>query len=95
MPVFVWAFRCPFEELSTQQTCNSVSEERRNTQTLLSESSEGLLPCSFFFFPSRTTLIQQGHCPLPVGYSDLCYAATSSEEHNDVACGHNSHRSQT
>ena len=48
-----------------------------------------------FFFPSRTTLIQQGHCPLPVGYSDLCYAATSSEEHNDVACGHNSHRSQT
>lgn len=51
----------------------------------------------FYFFLSKTTLIRQGHCPLPVGDSYMCYAVIFLlvEESNEVFCSHNFRRSQT
>lgn len=51
----------------------------------------------YFFFLSKTTLIQEGHCPLPVGDSYICHVVIFplGEESNEVFCSHNFCRSQT
>lgn len=95
--MFVVTFGNPFEEINTQQIYNFVSKDKYSKSRIQQLWKIIMVFLLLLFSYPRQQLIRQGHCPLSIGDSYMCYAVISllGEKSNEVFCSHNFCRSQT